>query len=585
MKPVLLTIVALSCSISLQAQNTAKKDSLLNREMTLEKEYSPTVRDAVKISQLPELREPQAPKTTVEFSNYANPLEIQPKLFPLSPQAYFTNMNYSKYKGYLTGGISSLIDINGDLGYQILNSNQDRLNIFFSHRSSGCNISYLQDEFYDDDTRKFKINDNWGGLNYMHDFDWIKLYADAKYTYSAFNYYGYTIGIVGAQPFIDKNTNQVNNMFEMNLGVASDKANELNYKANLHYTSFGQKYGNTIDEKGSKENRILIDGDVHKLINSAMGIGASGLIKTFSYGNNEFKSLNESATNYWSYSLNPYLYWEYANLNLLLGAKMDVEVGGRNKIIFSPAVRFNYYPSDQVMLYILADGGIKNNSQYNMYYENRYVDPFIRVFDSRSPLDVTAGVKFTPISTLSAGIFGGYKITKDEHFFYSDGSVKGTPMLAGNWITPSYEDANTVKFGADIKYAYQDIFEFGLKGTYYQWTISKDKDPLDMIPHGIWNKPAFEMNMNAEYNLQWLPLRFDLSYSGVYGRKAAYNNFITDSYKMKDIHDLSVKGTYSITPYFSVYASLNNLLFSKYDLWWGYPAQGFNIIGGLSVLF
>ena len=596
MKPVLFIIFALFCSVSLRAQNTMRTDSLMNRELMLEKEYTPTLRDAVKLNQLPELREPQAPKSQVEFSNYATPFDVQQKITLLSPQAYLTNVNYSKYKGYLTGGISSLLDIDGDLGYQILNSDKNRLNIFLSHRSSACDVSYLQDKLYENDTKKFKINDNWGGLNFMHDFSGIKFNADAKYTNSAFNYYGLSIPNIimyfmpGPEPNnnFDKNTNQVNNLFEMHAGITSEKVNELNYKINVGYTNFRQKYGNTIDVNGSNENRILIDGNIHQLFNSTMGIGLSGNIKTYSYGSEIFKLLNETATNYWTYSLNPYFYLKEENLNLLLGAKMDVEAGGRQKIIFSPSIRFNYYPSNQFIFYLLAEGGIKDNSQYNLFYENRYVDPLIRVMDSRSPLDATAGIKFTPVSTLSAGIFGGYKITKDEHFYYPNVGAKNVfddtaPMLAGNWITPVYEDANTVKVGADVNYAFQNVFELGIKGTYYHWIISKDKYPYDSAL--AWNKPDFEMNANAVYRLQTLPLRFDLSYSGAYGRKAAGNFAFTETVKMNDIHDLSLKGTYSFTPNLSVYASLNNLLFSKYDFWWGYPAQGFNIMGGLSILF
>ena len=606
MKPVIFTILILFCFAPLQAQNTARADSLMNRELMLEKEYIPTIRDAVKLNQLPELSEPQAPKSQVEFSNYATPFDVQQKIFLLSPQASLTNMNYSKYKGYLTAGISSLLNIDGDLGYQILNSNQDRLNIFFSHRSSSCDVSYLPSDIshlqyllpYLDNTgkQKFKINDNWGGLNYMHDFSGIKFNADAKYTNSAFNYYGLSIPYIimyfmpGPEPNnnFDKNTNQVDNLFEMHAGIAYDKAGELNYKLNAGYTHFGQKYGNTTDVNGSKESRILIDGDIHKLFNSTMGIGVSGNIKTYSYGSEVFKLLNDSATNYWTYSLNPYFYWEDGGLNLLLGVKVDAEVGGRNTIIASPTIRFNYYPSNQFMLYLLARGGIKDNSQYGLFYENRYVDPLIRVMDSRSPLDATLGVKFIPLSTLSVGVFGGYKITKDEHFYYPNVGSKNvfddtTPMLAGNWITPFYQDANTVKLGADFKYAYQNIFELGLKGTYYHWTIPTDKYPYDLAL--AWNKPDFEMNANATYRLSTLPLRFDLSYSGAYGRKAAGNFAFTENVKMNDIHDLSLKGTYSFMPNFAVYASLNNILFSKYDFWWGYPAQGFNIMVGLNVLF
>jgi hypothetical protein len=327
------------------------------------------------------------------------------------------------------------------------------------------------------------------------------------------------------------------------------------------------------------------------MFSTTMGLGLSGSVKTYLYSNEMFKSLNDSTTNYWVYSLNSYFYYENNKASFLLGIKMDADIGGLEKVTWSPNVRFNFFFNNQFMFYLLAGGERKDNSQYNLFYENRYVDPFIRVMDSRSPLDATVGVKFTPISTMSVDIFGGYKITKDEHFYYSTYGYKyhinGTqPMLSGNWITPIYEDADAFKIGADIKYAYQNIFELNLKGTYYQWNISTTDDIITNRAHRAWNKPDFEMNVSAGYRIPWLPLRFDVSYLSAYGKKAA-NPFISlsDVSDMNDIHDLSLKGTYSFAPDFSVYASLNNLLFSKYDIWWGYPAQSFSIMGGLSFLF
>jgi len=585
MKPIFLIIFALCCLLPLRAQNTTRSDSLMNRELILEKEYNPTIRDAVKISQFPELREPKASKSAVEFSNYTTPYDVRSKPVPLSPQAYLTDMNFSKYRGYLTGGISSLIDIDGDLGYRILDSDQDRLSAFLSHRSSACNVSYLQNVSYSQETGKqqFKINDNWGGLNYMHDFGDIKFLADAKYTYSAFNYYGLTVGT------FNKSSNQVDRLLEACLGISSERRGEFDYKINIGYTNFQQKYGGSIGESGSKENRVLIDGDIRKMISSSMGVDLSGFIKTYSYSN-RFRILNKSTTNYWTFSLKPSIYWEDININFLLGAKMEVEVGGRKKVVVSPAVRFNYYPSSWLLFYLLADGGRKDNSLYNLFYENRYVDPLIRVMDSRSPLDATAGVKFTPLSTMNVDIFGGYTIMKDEHFFYPNmgtGSyfVDGVSMLSGNGMAPIYENANTLKLGTDIKYTFQDIYELEIKGVYYHRMISADRNRNYAIPRRAWNKPDFEINLNGYYRLPGLPLRFDLSYLGAYGRKAIDSSNSLRVIKMNDIHDLSGKVTYSFTPNFSVYVSSNNTLFSRYDLWWGYPAQGFNIMGGLSVLF
>jgi len=596
MKPFFLTTFALSCVLSLQAQNSVKRDSIINRELMLEKEYTPTIHDAAKLNQLPELREPQAPKSQVEFSNYTVPYNVQSALTPLGPHAYLGQMNYSKYRGYLTAGLSSLIDFDGDVGYQILNTDKDWLNVFFSHRSSGCNVSYLQDVSFLGETGKqrFKINDNWGGLNFMHDFEWIKFLADVKYTGSSFNYYGlsiprYTDPVDQPNNYFDKNTNQNDGLLEAHVGVVSENIDEINYKINAGYTSFTQKYGNQLFDKGGKESRFLIGGDVNAKITPTIGIGLSGLITTYSYSDKTFKLLNDSTTNYWTYSLNPYLNWENGNMNLTLGVKMDVELGGRGKIMLSPAIRFDYHQDYQWMFYLLAEGGRKDNSQYNLFYENRYVDPLIRVMDSRSPLDLTAGVKFTPVPAFTIDLFGGYKITQDEHFFYSNIGNKiilddNLPMLSGNWITPVYEDANTFKAGADLKYAFQNSFELGIKGTYYHWAISGDKYTADATLHEAWNKPDFELNLNAAYRIPEIPLRFDLSYIGAYGRKAT-DPSLSRLFSMNDVNDLSLKGTYSFTPWFSIYLSLNNLLFSKYDLCWGYPVQDFNIMGGLSILF
>ena len=597
MRYIFLIILATSCFLPLNAQNTARKDTVLNRELTLEREYNPTIRDAVKISQFPELREPQTIKTNVEYSNYEIPYSVKIKLVPLNPESYLTNVNSSKYRGYLTGGVSSLIDIDGDLGYQILKSEKDKLNIFLSHRSSRSDIAYIQkvSDLVEDKDNKFKINDNWGGLNYTHDFSKIKFLLDAKYTYSEFNYYGlsipYLTNLPGPVPNnnFDKSINQINQMFEANIGLSSQKDKDFKYKINIGYTNFMQYYGNMPIENGTNENRILINGDINKMIFSNVGLGLSGSAKAYSYPD-EFRAINDSTTNYFVYSVSPYIKWENYYLNLILGLKMDVELNGLEKIVASPLVRLNFYPTEQIMLYLFAEGGRKDNSQYNLFYENRYIDPLIRVMDSRSPLDATIGIKFSPISTMSAGIFGGYKITQDEYFLYPNFGyknhfIKDTPMLAGNWITPVYEDANTLKAGANFKYAFQNIFELSLKGTYYQWTISKEKYMFNRDIHQAWNKPSIEVNMNASYRMPWLPFRFDLSYIGAYGRKAASDSFFSTIINMNDIHDLSFKTTCSFTSNFLAYITLNNLLFTKYDFWYGYPAQGFNIMGGLSILF
>jgi hypothetical protein len=598
MKHVYVAIISVCFLLPAQAQ-TAKKDSVsVNREMTLEKEYNPTIQDATKLNQLPELREPQAPKSKVEFSNYAVPYEVQSGLTYLKPKAYLSGLNYSKYRGYLTAGVSTFVDVNADLGYQILNSGKDHLGIFASHRSSNSDVTNLQL----DANQEFKLNDTWGGLNFQHNFGTVKLNLDTKYTYSDFNYsglYSDFMKILLSSTYpppsnygfeINSYPNQVDNLFEAHAGISSDEANKTNYQVNATYTLFKQKYGSTLDATGEKENRILIDWDFHKNFNSTMGGGLTGFFKNYSYSSLQDDSNITGNSNYAALSLNPYFYLEGDNLDLLVGGKVDVEFGGRKKVVGAPTVRFNYYPSDQFLFYVIADGGRKDNSRYNSFYENRYTEPWLRLWDSRTPLDGTAGIQFLPLRNLSVDIFGGYKITMDEHFFvpyygFNSGDLYGTACDA------YFEDAHTIKAGADIKYAFQDIFEIDLKGVYYKWDIQSD-DEISSDYRQAWSKPNFVADLNMAYRITPIPLKFNLMYHGELGRKTLtsisnpYSSaFLPDIVNMKDIHDLSLKATYTVNNIFSAYLSTNNLLFQKYDIWYGYPAQKFNIMAGLSILF
>jgi hypothetical protein len=386
--------------------------------------------------------------------------------------------------------------------------------------------------------------------------------------------------------------NQVNNLFEAHAGISSDEANKTNYEVNATYTLFKQKIGNLVDGKGEKENRILLDWDFHKNFNSTMGSGFAGFFKNYSYASLQDESNITGNSNYSVLSLNPYFYLEGENLDLFVGGKVDVEFGGRKKVVGAPTVRFNYYPSDQFLFYLIADGGRTDNSRYNSFYENRYTHPGLRLWDSRTPLDGTAGIKFLPLRNISVDIFGGYKITKDEHFFIPTMSFNSL-ALYGTASDALFQDAHTIKAGADVKYIFQDIFEIDLKGVYYKWDIKEGNSNLT-DNRQAWNRPNFVADLNTAYRMTAIPLKFNLMYHGEFGRKTL-DPVLIDSFssavsspvelKMKDIHDLSLKATYSVNKFFSAYLSTNNLLFQKQDIWYGYPAQNFNIMAGINVLF
>jgi hypothetical protein len=545
---------------SAQAQD---KNPDLQRELTLEKEYNPNLRDANKINQLPEIKAPQAPQTRVEFSNYTLDCTIPPSIQPLGVVNYFPDFATSNKRGYFNLGVSSLLDVDGDAGYQILNSAEDRLNIFGSHRSSNSNVRYLQEE-WKDSKQKMKINDNLLGTDYTHAFAKARLNADAQYTYSGFNYYGHW----ERTPEIEYK-DQVNNLFRSHAGITSVDNEEIAYQINLAYTLFKQQRGDFETFKGRTENRIMADVDLHAPFNATSGIGFGGYIKNYSYN---------LSSDYTTLSANPYLTFEGDTWDARLGATANAQVGGIKKFIVAPDIRLNWRPVESFLVYLSAEGGIKDNSNYDLYYENRYVNPAYRVYDSKSPLDGTLGINFTPVTNLNIGIFTGYKFVKDEHFYLNPGTL----------LTPLYLNAEIFKLGGSLRYAYRDMFDLSLQGTYYGWNITKPSNlqgnDLSNVVLEAWNKPVFAGDVRMGFKIPEIPFRIDVAYHIETGRKAL-TGFWGSREKMKDIHDVNCKGTYTLNETVSVFVKANNLLFQKYDLWYGYPAQNFSIMLGINVKF
>ncbi|MDR0428368.1 MAG: hypothetical protein LBH12_07160 [Dysgonamonadaceae bacterium] len=571
-----IVFLSVICFASVHAQSN------LDRELTLEREYNPSLRDANKINSLPQIKEPEAPRTKVEFSDYTLDYNMAPYITSLKAKSYFSDYAAHNKKGYLNLGVSSLIDLDGDLGYQVLNTRKNRLSLYYSHRSSNSKVTYLQK----DEKQKMKLNDHTFGIDFNHFFDKAKLAADLEYTNAGFNYYGLS-------SHVDKNKTQSDNLFRAHLGIYSINSTNLSYKLNLHYTFFKQKHAVITDLTGDgrKENRLFADFDFNAPFNSTVKFGLGGYIKHSMYDispdifttNTEDKI--QGNKDYTALSGNPYFLFEGSNWNTRLGVSINTWFGGIKKFMLAPDIKFNWYPVESVLFYIRATGGFEDNSNYNMFYRNRYIDPNYRIYDSRIPVDGTVGVNFVVFPNFNMEFFGGFKMAKDEHFFIDN-------SYYGSTIVPLYAESQTFKFGGALNYAYRDIFNIGTKLTFYKWDtkeisgLYKDTtyDNNDYLK--AWNKPNFEGDVFAGFKIPSAPLRFDANYHIETGRKALTENGMNIvSQKMKNIHSLNLKANYSVNDSFSVFAQANNLLNQKYDLWYGYPVQKINIIGGISIKF
>ena len=77
-----LCVMALLGSVAtVSAQEDKTKEKNLNREMTLEREYDPTVQDASKVNTLPVIKEPVGKKMAIDYATFTVPADPEKEFF------------------------------------------------------------------------------------------------------------------------------------------------------------------------------------------------------------------------------------------------------------------------------------------------------------------------------------------------------------------------------------------------------------------------------------------------------------------------------------------------------------------------
>jgi len=565
----LIAGVTLSVS-SLFAQ---RQDSLLRRQMELEREFNPTLQDANKINSLPALQQPTIKKANTDYSTWAGrttpPLEIALS----QPGNAMTEIPYDKKRGYIGLGAGNNANIDGIFGYRIIDEKANKLNFTFMHNSSNSNVEYVQDS--DPAKNKACRMDNLGRLAYDRLSDAYKLNIGASYLHSLFNYYGNTFG--NTRIFNDEN--QGLGVFGLNAGLQSVDNEDFNYKALIDYKNFSTKYGAVLSDKGLAGNRFeAIVGLEKPFEDYDSRIGIDGQVLGL------FNDV-PSSSDYEDFFLlkgTPYIRFKGDNWDAKLGANIIFKFADKDRIHFTPNVNLSLNITDRSSLYANIGGGVDDNGYLNVMEESRYLQPMTYVKPSFSILDMDLGAKIGEADGFRFDIFGGFKKTGDEHFLLFEQTANLSAYTNQEYLHPYYADMTRSYIGGRMLCNVWSPLEIslGLKKNFYTVKGLSIND-AEISDAKAYNQPGFEADIRATIDVI-ANLKFTLNYCFAGDRWSYFNR---ENLKMDNINDLNLGAVYRFTDWLSINAKANNLLFSKYDLWYGFPVQGFNAMGGVSIKF
>ena len=579
-KNIFTVILGLLTTIGVYAQ--VPKDTVLTRQLELDREFNPTLQDANKINSLPAIREPQVTKANTDYATWTlratPPLEIaMPK-----PGSIMTDIPFSLYKGYVRLNAGNYANIDGALGYRFLDSETDKLNFMFLHNSSNGEVDYNQETT--PPSHKLRYMDNFAKLKYRHIFETSLLDLHASFLHSQFNYYGNNFG----ETRMHEDNNQMLGVFNVRAALQNTQTDLLNYIGSLNFHHFSTKYGRDLNDESLNGNQIELDLDLNK---SFLGgdnlVGVKGNFTGMFYDKIEIAG-EEDISNLMMVDVNPYVHFEGFNWKVRLGANIDFVFDDDNQFYVSPNAALSVMVTDNTSLYLNAIGGVSKNTYLDMYKESRYIRPNTIVKHSYTPYDISAGTKIGDIDGFRIDIFGGYKKIKEDHFlvlqsnFPDESSVPNEPWSYQEFLVPVLGDLTHSHVGGRIHSNIWSPLDVSLEVKKNFYTVDKIEglvvEPTDLK---AWNKPGFETDIQGTFAVT-NQVKLMLGYYFANDRWTIANG---QSVEMDNINDLNAGAIYNVNSMFSINVKANNLLNQSYDVWYGHPAQGINVMGGFTFKF
>ncbi len=548
------------------------QDPIGSETVTVVKPYTPSVKEATKIRETPSRNDSVTlQKKPVKYSIFSVP--VASTFTPAKGRATVVERERPPkvYDNYATLGFGNYSNVLAEFYSNLEIDRGSNFGIFMNHNSSQGGIKgvELDDSFYDTELNlSYNMRDR--------DLSWM---AEVGGEHQLFNWYGLpeNHGLnEGELLAIDP----AHSLFSAYVGGEVDLYDSFfkNAGAKLRYT--GDSYSTSELRFNANTNFEIEIAD--ELI--SIGLAADVLNGQFEDGyfttpGDEYTFMNFSAT--------PSLLILRDDLSINLGVSffygVDTQNSDNNFYIY-PAVTASYrLAGDYFTAYAGLEGGLKQNSYYNLFQQNPYLSPTLMIRPTDNKYDGYVGGKGKLSNAFSYNLRASYKSELDKPLFlrnYDASSLTAQDYTYGNSFGLVYDDVNTLSFFAELNVDVNNDFRLGVNAEFFHYSTDEQVE--------AWNLPSMKASLNADYQIteKWYA-----------GANLFYVGERMDQYR--SINDTTVPETITLDSYFDVNAHLgyrfndrlsaflkgSNLLNKNYQKWMDYDVQGVQVLAGATYKF
>lgn len=533
----------------------AQEDQLKELNFEAESEFEPSIKDAIKFKDLPEIRDTVKRIKDIKYSIRSFPMFPKYEVAPIEAAKLQNEPLNKLYHALLKVGYGFPYNMPlAELSISNERSRNQSLGARITHLSSG---SHLRDGGYSG------FSDNSALLFGKRFYRKHTLSGDLGFSQNALHYYGFDTSAV--TPDDRSLTSQRYRLIEPRLRLLSHytDSSHINHDVNLgfyHLQNMDREMENNIRARAlgtmfvNKEKLnidFLADFYNHKQAHDTL----NNLIVTV---NPSFEAQGKK--------------W---HANIGVAGTID-HFREKTRFYFYPMASFNYDVYESLIIpYAGVSGGLIKNSMRSLTTENPFVDTTMQYVNTNNRYRVFAGLRGNISSHMSYDAQVKYSQLDSLHYFvinYSDANPRD------NRFSVIYDNTRLVNVSGELTYHAGERLNLIGKGNYYLYKPASLQRP--------YHRPDFDMTLSGIYNLRSkIIVRADLF---IFGKQFARRPVMQDTVitfqpqLISGWFDANLEAEYRYSKMMSFFVRFNNIANQRYYRWDRYASQRLNVMIGLT---
>lgn len=517
--------------------------------------FVPTIKDAVKYSDIPEIKDSVKRIGNIKYGIQSNPLFPKYQVQTIDAAKMQNEPLTKLYSALLKGGYGPFYSM--PYGEFWVGNKRNRDKSFGAHLKHFSSNTHLEDHGYGG------FSDNSANVYGKQFYKKHTLSGDFNYERNAFRYYGFDTSV---NKITDKDfAKQRYQIFEPKIRLQSHytDSTHINHDIGLSFYNLGNLNRET-------ENNIKLGVFTSMFLNKEkLNIALNTDYYNHKQSNDTINDLIVNLSPSFEASGKKW------NAEIGLAATLD-QFKDTAKFYVYPKLNVQYNIYENIIIpYAGISGGLKKNSMRSLTTENAFVDTTINYNNTNNKYNFFLGLKGDISSNTAYDAKVSYGQYQNMHFYAIN--YKSADQLY-NQFDVIYDNATLINVSGALTYKYKEKVNLMAKGNYYLYS----PENLERAYH----KPDFDMTFSCLYNIQSkLILKADVYLMGnqwALSRTKLDTSTVLLPKQIKGWVDVSLEAEYRYSKMMSFFIKAGNIANQRYYRWENYPTQRFNFMFGLT---